>query len=184
MRVLPALLATLSLLPAAQAREVAGVSVPDTAQVAGRTLTLNGAGLRKRVFVKVYVGALYLESRSGDPEAIVAADQAKAVRMTFLRDVEREKVLEAFRDGFERNSKATAAGARQKLEAVEKVLPAELRKGQVLVVAYAPGAGATVGVEGGASASVEGKEFADALFRNWLGPDPADADLKAGMLGR
>jgi hypothetical protein len=30
---------------------------------------------------------------------------------------------------------------------------------------------------------VEGKDFADALFSVWLGKDPADDDLKAGMLG-
>lgn len=185
MRTLPALAAALSLLPlAAQAKEVAGVALPDTMQVAGKTLALNGAGLRKRVFIKVYVGGLYLEARSGDPEAIVAADAPKAVRMHFLRGVEKEKVLGAFREGFEKNSKATAAAAASRLEAVDKVLPAELKEGQVLVVTYAPGTGSTVGVEGGASATVEGKEFADALFRNWLGKEPADEGLKEGMLGK
>jgi len=184
MRILPALAAALSLLPVAQAREVAGVALPDTAEVAGKTLALNGAGIRKRFIVKVYVGALYLEARSSDPEAIVAADQAKAVRMHFLRNVEKEKVLGAFREGFEKNSRATAAAAAKQLEAVEKALPAEVKQGQVLVVAYAPGAGSTVGLEGGASATVEGKDFADALFRNWLGKEPADEGLKDGMLGK
>jgi hypothetical protein len=185
MRTLPALAAALSLLPAAaEAKEVAGVAIPDTAQVGGKTLALNGAGIRKRVFIKVYVGALYLEARSGDPEAIVAADAPKAVRMHFLRGVEKEKVLGAFREGFEKNSRATAAAAASKLEAVDKVLPPEVKVGQVLVVAYVPGAGSTVGLEGGASATVEGKEFADALFRNWIGKEPADEGLKEGMLGK
>ncbi len=53
----------------------------------------------------------------------------------------------------------------------------------MLQVAYVPGAGSTVGVEGGQAVTVAGKDFADALFRNWIGAKPADDDLKKGMLG-
>jgi len=180
-----ALAAAVALLPAsAQAREVAGVTLPDSVTFAGKTLPLQGAGLRKRVFVKVYVGALYLEVGSSDPEEVVAADAAKVVRMHFLRDVDREAVLKTFREGFEKNSPAGAAAASEKLRQVEKAVPEEIKRGQVLVVAYVPGAGTSLGVEGGPQATAEGKPFADALFRNWLGPQPADADLKAGMLGK
>jgi hypothetical protein len=180
-----ALAAAAALLPAAaQAREVSGVEVPDSVTLAGKPLSLQGAGLRKRFIVKVYVGALYLEVRSSDPEAVVAADAAKVVRMHFLRDVDREAVLGAFREGFEKNSPAAAAAAVATLRQVEQAVPAEIKKGQVLVVAYAPGAGTSLGVEGGTAATAEGKAFADALFRIWLGPAPADADLKAGMLGK
>jgi len=183
MRILAALLA-LWLAPAALALEVAGVAVPASAMLGDKSLPLHGAGLRKRVFFKVYVGALYLEARGATAEAIVAADAPKLVRMHFLRDVAREDVLKAFREGFEKNSGAAAAQALASLAQVEKAIPPEVKTGQVLLVSYLPGAGSSVGVEGGASATVAGKEFADALFRNWLGSEPADADLKAGMLGR
>ena len=39
-----------------------------------------------------------------------------------------------------------------------------------------------IGCGGGGTVTVEGKEFADALFRNWLGGDPSDSDLKTAML--
>jgi hypothetical protein len=32
--------------------------------------------------------------------------------------------------------------------------------------------------------TVEGKDFADAMFRNWLGPSPADPSLKKAFLGK
>jgi len=41
-------------------REVAGVKMPDTVTVEGKTLKLNGMGLRKKVMFKVYVAGLYL----------------------------------------------------------------------------------------------------------------------------
>ena len=70
-----ALALLLAALPAS-ALEISGVKVPDSIQVDGKPLVLNGAGLRTRSFlkVKVYVGALYLTQRSTDAAAIVALD--------------------------------------------------------------------------------------------------------------
>ena len=45
-----------------------------------------------------------------------------------------------------------------------------------MVVTYVPGHGTTVVAAGGTPVTVEGKDFADAMFRNWLGPEPADDD--------
>jgi hypothetical protein len=169
----------------ALAADVAGVKVQESIVVDGAALALNGAGLRTKSFlkVKVYVGALYLPKKSTDPSAIVALDEPKAVRMTFLRSVDREAILGAFRDGFENNSKAQLAELTPKLKQLEGAIPPEVKEGQVLEVVFVPGRGSTVGLVGGTSVTVEGKAFADALFRNWLGADPADPDLKKGMLG-
>ncbi len=43
------------------AGEVAGVKMSDTVTVEGKTLKLNGMGLRTKVMFKVYVAGLYLE---------------------------------------------------------------------------------------------------------------------------
>jgi hypothetical protein len=53
-----------------------------------------------------------------------------------------------------------------------------------MFVTYVPGQGTTVAAAGGSPVTVEGKDFADAMFRNWFGPRPADADLKANLLGK
>ncbi len=174
----------LSLAAPSGAREVGGVQVPETITAGGRELKLNGAGIRKKSFlaVKVYVGALYLPAPSRDAAAIVAADEPKVVRMRFLRDVTRDQVMGAFRDGFHDNSPADAAALVPKLDAVAAILPDELKEGAELDVSYLPGQGSAVSVAGGRTATIEGKAFADALFRNWLGPKPADGDLKKDML--
>jgi len=187
MRRAAALLIALALIaaaPVAQAAEVAGVKVDESADLAGARLQLNGAGLRKKVFFKVYVGALYVEKKSGDAAALVAADGPRLVRLHMLRELDRESVLKAFREGIEKNSRATAAAALAKLAQVEKAIPEELKSGQVVTVSYRPGVGTSLGIEGGTTATVEGKDFADAILRVWLGDEPVDADLKAGMLGK
>src|SRR5215471_4126838 len=67
------------------AAELSGATLPDTLVAGDKTLKLNGLGLRKKAVFKVYVGGLYLESPSKDASAILASDQAKAIRMQFLR---------------------------------------------------------------------------------------------------
>lgn len=184
----PALLAALLLtaLPT-PAAEVAGVKVPETFTVDGTSLVLNGAGLRTKTFlkVKVYVGALYLAQRSKDPAAIVAADAPKALRIVMLRDVDRASMVGSLRDGIESNSPGQAAALAPKVKELEAGFPAEFKEGQVLSLAYAPGKGLTIGIEGGVSQAFPGKDFADALFRIWLGPKPSDGgveDLKEALL--
>jgi hypothetical protein len=179
-----AIAALLALALPAAAREYQGVKLPDTMAVGGKTLDLNGAGLRKKFVVKVYVGALYLAEKSKDAKAVIAADQPKAVRMTFLRDLTKDQVMDAFKEGFEKNSAKQANALMPKLAEAGKALPARLKEGSTMIVTYVPGKGSTLGMEGDAMATIEGKDFADALFRNWLGDAPADENLRDGMLGR
>lgn len=180
-----AALAALLACSTASAREVAGVKVPDAVESGGVRLELNGAGVRTRTFlkVKVYVGALYLAAPASDAAAIVAADAPWTVRLHFLRDVDRKSILEAFREGFENNSREKLA---EILPLFDRVAPAfvDVKDRQVMVFSYRPGAGVTVGMEGGAQSSAPGKTLADAFLRNWLGKEPADTDLKEAMLGR
>jgi len=180
-----AALAALLACSAASAREVSGVKVPDTVESGGATLRLNGAGVRTKYFVKakVYLGALYLPAPASDPAAILGADGPWTVRMHFLRDVDRKSILDAYREGFENNSREKLP---ELLPLLDRLAPAiaDVKEGQVMVVSYRPGAGTTVGIEGGAQATVEGKTLADGLLGNWLGKEPADSGLKEAMLGQ
>lgn len=183
-RLLAALFA-LALATPAYARKVAGVEFPDAVEVGGQKLVLNGAGLRKKFVIKVYAGGLYLPEPSKDAAAIVAADVPKRVRMVFLRTVSKAQVMDAFREGFEKNSGGPGLkDLLPKLDQIGQAIPGELRQGAELFVTYVPADGTTVAAAGGGKVTVPGKELADALFKNWLGSSPADEDLKAGMLGR
>ena len=62
------------LLPNANAGELAGVTMPDTATVAGSKLMLNGMGLREKFFIDVYVGGLYLPAKTTDASKAIKED--------------------------------------------------------------------------------------------------------------
>lgn len=182
MKRLTLVFATLLLLAApAFARSVADVDVPETLSVEGKSLKLNGAGIRKKFIVKVYVGALYLESNSTDGAAILKGDGTWAVRMVFLREVDKDKVIGGFKEGFEKNSPSKAAALQPSMDKLTAAL-ADMKKGATVTISYAPGKGTTVAVQGGASVTIEGKDFGDAMLANWLGSKPGDPGLKTELL--
>jgi hypothetical protein len=173
------------LFPAARpalAREMAGVSLPDTLSAGDKTLKLNGLGLRKKAIFKVYVGGLYLEAPSKDATAIVAADASKAVRMHFLRDLKKSQLTEAFSEGFEANAKEKATAQKAALDKLLALVP-DVKEGETLSFVYVPGKGTTFFAGEKALGTFEGKDFADVVFLLWLGPMPPSEDLKKGMLG-
>ena len=167
----------------AEAKELAGASMPDTLSVAGKTLKLNGLGLRKKAVFKVYVGGLYLEAPSSDAAAVLAADAPKALRMHFLRSIDRAKLVETFQEGFVANAGTKAAAEKENVDRLLATV-ADVKDGSVTTYTYVPGAGTLVNRDGKDVATIPGKAFADVLFSLWLGPKPPSEDLQRGLLGR
>ena len=166
---------------AALAGELSGVTLPDTLKVGEKALKLNGLGLRKKAMFKVYVGGLYLESPSKDAGAILTADQAKAIRMHFLRDLTKVQLVEAFQEGFEDNVKDRAS-EKVAFDRMLALVP-DVKEGGTLTFAYLPGKGTTLSAGSKELGIFEGKGLADAVFAIWLGPKPPSEELKKGLLG-
>ena len=169
-------------LPAA-AKEVAGVAFPDTVSVAGKELKLNGAGVRKKLVFNVYAAGLYLQTPASDSAQVIQSDQIKRVRMSMLRDLDKKTITEAIVDGFKKNAKGQLPALQERLDKLAAALP-DVKKGDELLLTYVPGQGTTVESKSGQKMSLEGKDFADALFSVWLGGSPVDGGLKEGMLGK
>jgi hypothetical protein len=164
------------------AGEVAGVKVPDTVTVEGKTLKLNGAGLRKKMVFKVYVAGLYLETASKDPAALISSDQIKSMRLSILRTLKGSQITEAIVEGFEKNSKAQMGALKARLEKFNAMFP-DVAEGDQIEMTYVPGKGTVVTAKGAEKGIIEGKDFADALFSVWLGSNPVQEDLKKALLG-
>jgi Chalcone isomerase-like len=163
------------------AAQLEGVTLADTLKAGEKTLKMNGLGLRKKAMFKVYVAGLYLESPSKDAAAILASDQAKAIRLHFLRDLTKGQLVEAFQEGFEANVKDRAP-QKAAFDRMLALVP-DAKEGSTLTFAYLPGKGTTLSAGSKELAVFEGKGFADAVFAIWLGPKPPSEDLKKGLLG-
>lgn len=179
---LRALLAAVVVAVPAVAAELEGVTAPESVTVEGKTLALNGMGLRRKFIVNVYVGSLYLEQASQDPKQILARDGVRRMELRMLRDLDAKTIIEAINTGFEKNSSAQLPALKERLEKFNAKI-VSVKKGASFIIQYVPGKGTRV--EGIPDAYVaEGKDFADALFAVWLGASPADEGLKKGLLGK
>jgi len=167
------------------AGEIGGVTLPDNLQVGQANLTLNGAGLRKKLFIKVYAGGLYLQSKSSSEQAIIDADNPMAIRMHFIYDgVSKDKLIGAWNEGFENATDGNPGELQAHIDAFNAMFTETAKKNDVYDVTYEPGTGVSVIINGKTIGTVDGGlAFKKAVFSIWLGKVPADKKLKKGMLG-
>lgn len=166
-----------------QAGTLAGVTLPDTAQVGGKSLVLNGLGIRTKMMVKVYVAGLYLEQKTSDANAIIKSDAPKQIVMHFVHGVSKSQMSDAFSESFNDNTpdavKTMKADIDRLLGALEP-----LNSGDQMVFTYVPGTGTTMSIKGQDKLTIADPAFGQVMFSVWLGPKPPTADLKKGMLGQ
>ena len=166
------------------AREVKGVEFPETVTFSGKTLTLNGVGIRKKLIISVYVGGLYLERPTGDAAQVIATEQVKQVAMQFLyKEVRADQLVEAWNEGFEKNAGDALSALKQKIDRFNSFFTEPMMKGERMSFTNVPGRGTEVNIKGDIKGVIEGEDFMKALFSVWFGPEPPSGGLKDGMLG-
>ena len=172
--------------PVAAAMEMAGVTIDEKiTQADGNVLQFNGAGIRSKFVVKVYLAMLYLENPSTERDQVIGDSGAKQLIMHFLyKEVGKDALVEAWNDGFSGN------GSADQLEAMKTEIAAfnemfdTVRKGDRIVLDYIPGTGTTVLINSAPKGTIAGKEFNDLLLSIWLGDKPVGKKLRDGLLGK
>ena len=76
-RLLVISLLILMMTPIAAAEQIGNVTLPDSLTAGEKALILNGAGFRKKLFIKVYAGGLYLKQKHTDAQKVVSLDEAE-----------------------------------------------------------------------------------------------------------
>lgn len=171
----------------AQAREVEGFRFDASIRLGGADLVLNGVGVRRRLFVPVYVGALYVPQKSSDPEVLLAQRGPRRMSLRFVRDVEAELFMNSLDVGMRKHySPEQLAAWKTQWQTLSAVIANVVvaRRADHVTWDYTPETGARV-MQNAVPIipSIPGEDFYNAVLRVWLGPQPADADLKRGLLG-
>jgi long-chain acyl-CoA synthetase len=184
MRKLLIAIAALVFTSGALALDIGGVKIDDKASVGGQELALNGAGIRTKVFIKVYVGALYVPAKVTDLAGVLAKGPRR-FQLTLLRDLSADQLIDALVDGIKANStpdeQAAVASQTAEMVATMKAFK-DVKEKDVVTLDFVDGA-TKIGLNGAAKASIAGEPFNRALTKVWLGDHPAQADLKKAMLG-
>jgi long-chain acyl-CoA synthetase len=167
--------------------EVAGVRLDDSAHVGSQNLVLNGAGLRVKLFFKVYVAGLYLAEKTNSAAAVLAMRGAKRVSMTLMRNLTAKQLIDALEGGLRANiAPAEFESLKPRVERLSAIMGAigSAESGSVIALDYIPDIGTRVMLNGQPRGEpIDGEDFNLALLKIWLGDDPVDKSLKKALLG-
>ena len=174
--------------PAFAAVDVAGVKFEDKLKLGGSELTLNGAGLRSKVFFKVYAIGLYLPEKKSGAEDVLGTRGPRRIRIVTLRDVTAQQFADALIDSLrQNNSEAELAAISAAVDAFKSTLLSlkTAPKGTDIAIDYRPVSGTQLLMNGQPKDSaILGEDFYRALLKVWLGGNPVQGDLKDALLGK
>lgn len=162
--------------------KVGDVTLPNKVTLSGADMTLNGAGMREKMWIDLYAGGLYTQTKSSDATSVINSGAPMAIKLHIVSGmVSQEKMIGAVNDGFE-NSSVGKATAKERAAFI-LCFNDEITKEDEFDIVYANDV-TTVYKNGKEKGTISGLEFKKALFGIWLGKKPADKDLKKGMLGK
>jgi hypothetical protein len=183
------LLVTTSLLMSnATAYEVADIQlsevVPATAE--RPELHLNGASLRELyLLIETYVGSLYLEKPSTDPQEILDSQTHK--RMVFhvmMKKVGARRIANALQEALVMNvTKAQHKALGGEIQQMLSYFDGKMHRGDEAVFDYIPGKGTQVMIDNQVKGLIPGKDFYRAMLSIWIGDNPVGRSFKDDILG-
>lgn len=166
--------------------DVDGVIVPRTIPFEGKTLQLNGFGTRSKMFLEVYVQALYLAQLSQDPVDIMNRDLEMGIRIQITSSmVSSSKLTRNLEKGFEQSSGDIIEELRPRMELLKGFLSDKIVKDDVFNLIYNPiDSSVWVYKNDELKGKIPGMDFKKALFGIWLSDHPVDDKLKNDLLGK
>jgi hypothetical protein len=178
------LLAIVAVFPCnSEAKDVEGVHIQETFNHNISPLVLNGAGVRSKFFMDLYVASLYLPKTDSKVSDILDTDII-AIRLDIISSmITSKKMNDAIIEGFE-----NAAG--DKIDAITPQITAfmatfnkPISVGDKFIFVMEKNKGVSSLKNGLSQGDIQGEDFRRALINIWLGDEPAQESLKEAMLG-
>lgn len=163
---------------------VSGVELSESTSLKGEAMVLNGAGVRSKYFMDLYVGSLFLPSKETNAQHIIDSDQEMMIQLDIISSlITSDKMTSAMNDGFKKSLKRIAEDVSSEVKEFKNVFKEEINKGDNFQFLYLPRTGVEVYKNKQLLTTIEGLQFKRALFGIWLGSEPADKKLKQKMIG-
>ena len=166
----------------ADGAEIEGVHFDDTYEVEGIRLQIQGTGLFMYLAViKAYVGALYLQESASVED--VLSDIPKRLEVEYFHALKGKDFGITTNKMIAKNTDSqTLLNIRPQID-YHNGLYEDVEPGDRYSLTYVPGKGTTLALNGKTKGTIEGADFASALFSMWLGNFPMNKSFKKQLLG-
>ena len=183
------LLFTVFLLSAANtnAQEViSGVFVDNQLTFENKEFVLNGAGIREKMWIELYVGALYVPKKIKSEKELYALNDNFAMRIDIVSPrITSDVLIEAIENGFKNSTNGKTEALRDRIDFMKGFFKEEIVVGNAFILYYNPVDQTTTIYKNGLNlGSVDGDDFKEAFFGIWFCDKPASKKLKDKMLGK
>ncbi len=191
-RVTPLAIALVMLLNMAPAMVCAasleGQTLDDRITLAARELQLNGIGLRGVLFIKAYVAGLYTPGKVTTYSELAAMPGPRRLHLRMLLSASPDDFISPMVDGIRKNtSEAEMAGLTERMGQLERRIRGfgGTAAGDNIHFDFVPEQGTVLTVNGKSSgAPIPGLDLYNAVLRVFVGDQPVDTKLKAGLLAQ
>jgi hypothetical protein len=165
------------------AKTINDVNLKDQIVQNEKTLQLNGAGIRTKYFLKLYVGSLYTAMNTDNGDDIIKSQDPMSIKLNITsKMITTERLKEALTEGFETVEPAKLKRIEKEVEQFDAVFTDKVELGDIYSFDTEDGV-VTVTRNGKHLITIDNQEFKEALFGIWLGENAVDKNLKKGMLG-
>ncbi|VXB86010.1 Chalcone isomerase [Flavobacterium sp. 9AF] len=169
--------------------DVDGIKIKKSIKVrdsGGKTkLVLNGYGIRDKMWINLYVQALYLTEKTDDPKKILDSDETIATRLYVTSSlVTREKLIKAIEEGIEKSYQSEIEPLRDRMHKFMSFFENVTEKGYLEFVYSKEDVKTYVFINDKLTGEIEGLDFRKALFGIWLEERCVDRTLKKRLLGK
>ncbi len=173
----------ISNLTVAQVR-VGDIVVPEKLNFEGEELTFNGGAMRKVLSFKTYSGTLYTKAKYSEDKKVLDSDETMAIRLNIAsKKVTNERMIKVFRKGFDDAMFGNTQSLDERIEDFLKLFDSPMQINDFYDLVYLKGKGIKTFKNGKELGFIKGRDFKYALFKIWLGNEPACEIIKGGMLG-
>lgn len=159
--------------------EIDGIQIQDFELIKEDKLPLNGVGIRKATIfkIKVYLISFYYPVKVTSEDELLSKPQKFIIKLKFLRDISKEKIIDSFHSGFAKNS-VNLKMYSQSWKILQQAIGSQ-KNGEELVFTYS---GDKLSIKSNANETIIDQiDFVPQLLKLWFGTPPNE-DLKKGLL--
>ena len=168
----------------AHAKVIGDIDVVEQMTVDEQPLILNGAGVRSKFFIDLYVGSLYLPTKVQILDDVLAQPIA-VIQLTITSGmITSDKMRDAITDGFDAATDGDTHSIAKDIEHFTQLFADEIVEGDRFTFVTQKGKGVSSIKNGKAQGDIAGEAFRQALLKIWLGEHPAQQSLLEAMLAQ
>jgi flagellar motor switch/type III secretory pathway protein FliN len=169
----------------AHAARLEGQNFDNTAALAGRTLRLNGVGLRGVAWIKAFVAGLYLTAPSKDGNQILSMPGPKRLRLKIMLEAPSRELSKSLQSRASKEPEAVRQAMSARVNALSALIDGlnKVRPGDVLDLDYVPDVGVQLRYnDQNVGKPVEGEDLYRVVLKIFVGERPVDKRMKEGLL--